>query len=163
MSGSGTCRDVCNELGIDCLSKDIRFGFDACDRSRYDPNWQFEFIWIHPPYHRMKRYTTDPRDLSNCPSLEVFIERFKVLIDNCASILAPGGRLAILMGDYSDSREGYMPLIYHTQRLCFETGLKQNCTQIVRFSHGASSSKKVYRSSFIPGLHDVVTIVEKVQ
>lgn len=32
---------------------------------------------------------------------------------------------------------------------------------LIRFSHGASSSKKVYRSSFIPGLHDVCTIFEK--
>ena len=32
---------------------------------------------------------------------------------------------------------------------------------IIRFSHGASSGKKVYKSSFIPGLHDVVTIVER--
>src|SRR5690606_24683668 len=29
MSGSGTCRDVCEELGIDCFSADLRSGFDA--------------------------------------------------------------------------------------------------------------------------------------
>ena len=38
---------------------------------------------------------------------------------------------------------------------------RQHCTDIIRFSHGASSSKKVYRSSFIPGLHDVCMIFEK--
>jgi hypothetical protein len=32
---------------------------------------------------------------------------------------------------------------------------------IIRFSHGASSSRKVYRSSFIPGLHDTCMIFEK--
>src|SRR5215469_8708291 len=31
MQGSGTCRDVCAELGIACLSWDIHQGFDACD------------------------------------------------------------------------------------------------------------------------------------
>src|SRR5689334_15485950 len=31
MSGSGTCADVCAELGIPCLSFDIHRGFDACD------------------------------------------------------------------------------------------------------------------------------------
>jgi hypothetical protein len=65
------------------------------------------------------------------------------------------------MGDYEDFEEGYVPLVYHTQRLCFKLGLRQECTQIIRFSHGASSSKKSYQSSFIPGLHDVVTILEK--
>ncbi len=39
--------------------------------------------------------------------------------------------------------------------------LTQHCTDIIRFSHGASSSKKTYRSSFIPGLHDVCMIFEK--
>ena len=32
---------------------------------------------------------------------------------------------------------------------------------IIRFSHGASSGRKVYRSSFIPGLHDVCMIFER--
>jgi hypothetical protein len=62
------------------------------------------------------------------------------------------------MGDYSDREYGFVPLVYFTKRLCFESGLKQTCTDIIRFSYGASSSKKSYRSKFIPGLHDVVTI-----
>jgi hypothetical protein len=45
--------------------------------------------------------------------------------------------------------------------LAFAAGLRQHCTDIIRFSHGASSGKKVYRSSFIPGLHDVCMIFEK--
>ena len=75
--------------------------------------------------------------------------------------LEPAGRLAVLMGDYSDREAGYCPLVFHTQQICFQAGLKQNDTQIIRFSHGASSSRKTYQSSFIPGLHDVCTIVQK--
>jgi hypothetical protein len=88
----------------------------------------------------------------------VFLRRYGLLIRNLADALAPGGRLAILMGDYSDREEGFVPLVYHTKRLAFEAGLKQCCTDIIRFSHGASSSRKVYTSSFIPGLHDVCSI-----
>jgi hypothetical protein len=44
--------------------------------------------------------------------------------------------------------------------LAFDAGLRQHCTDIVRFSHGASSAKKTYRSSFIPGLHDICSIFE---
>ena len=32
MTGSGTCRDVCKELGIYCWSSDLHQGFDACGR-----------------------------------------------------------------------------------------------------------------------------------
>lgn len=69
--------------------------------------------------------------------------------------------MAILMGDYTDRETGFVPLVYHTKRLAFELGLRQTGTDIIRFSNGASSGRKVYRSSFIPGLHDVCMIFEK--
>jgi len=65
------------------------------------------------------------------------------------------------MGNYTDPEAGFLPLTYYTKRLAFECGLTQHCTDIIRFPHGASSGKKVYRSSFIPGLHDVCCIFEK--
>lgn len=162
MTGSGTCQDVCKELGIPCRSSDIHAGEDACDALTFAGIGTFDFIWLHPPYWRQKHYTDDLRDLSNAPTLQYFLYRYEKLIRNCDRVLAQGGKLAILMGDYSDRAAGFVPLVYHTKRLCFEAGLKQTCTDIIRFSHGASSSKKVYKSSFIPGLHDVCTIVEKV-
>lgn len=161
MTGSGTMRDVCNELKIDCVSKDIRYGFDACDPKSYAGLGPFEFIWIHPPYWRQKAYTKDPRDLSGAPTLRYFLYRYEKLIHNLAGVLAEGGKLCVLMGDYSDREAGFVPLTYHTQRLAFSAGLKLHCTPIIRFSHGASSSRKVYRSSFIPGLHDVCFVFEK--
>jgi hypothetical protein len=161
MTGSGTCRDVCKELGITCHTADIRYGIDACSPSAFAHKTRYEFIWAHPPYWRQKIYTTDLRDLSQATTLAMFLDRYGRFIANCASSLTPNGKLAILMGDYSDRHEGYVPLTYHTKKLAFATGLKQHGTDIIRFSHGASSSKKVYRSCFIPGLHDVCMIFEK--
>jgi hypothetical protein len=160
MTGSGTCRDVCKELGLYCHSSDLHEGADACDSSQF-PRGCFDFCWVHPPYWRMKLYTEDPRDLSRTPTLAAFLDRYRLLINNCAGSLAPGGKLAILMGDYSDRDAGYVPLVFYTKLLAFRLGLRQACTDIIRFSHGNSSSKKVYRSSFIPGLHDVCTVFEK--
>jgi hypothetical protein len=161
MHGSGTCQDVCEELGIPCLTGDIHTGFDACDPAAFPSGEAFDFIWAHPPYWRQKLYADDPRDLSRSPTLEDFLRRYGKFIRNCAGGLRRGGKLAILMGDYNDREAGFTPLVYHTKRLAFAAGLKQHCTDIIRFSHGASSGKKVYRSSFIPGLHDVCTIFEK--
>jgi hypothetical protein len=78
-----------------------------------------------------------------------------------ARVLDPGGRLAILIGDYTDRHEGLVPQVYHTKRLASEAGLWQCCTDIIRLSHGAGSGRKVYRSSFIPGLHDVCMIFKR--
>jgi hypothetical protein len=160
MTGSGTCRDVCKELAIYCWSSDLHESVDACDASQL-PRGCFEFAWIHPPYWRQKLYTDDPRDLSRTPTLETFLDRYRLLIENCAGALVPGGKLAILMGDYTDREAGFVPLTYYTKKLAFELGLRQPCTDIIRFSHGASSGKKIYRSSFIPGLHDVCMIFER--
>jgi hypothetical protein len=160
MTGSGTCRDVCSELDIYCWSSDLHEGLDACDASRF-PRGCFDFAWIHPPYWRQKLYTTDPRDLSRTPTLDAFLARYRLLIQNCAGALAHGGKLAILMGDYCDREAGFVPLTYHTKHLAFNLGLRQTCTDIIRFSHGASSSRKVYRSSFIPGLHDVCMVFDQ--
>jgi hypothetical protein len=161
MSGSGTAADVCRELGLPCLSWDIHQGIDACDPAGFGPDAAFAFIWAHPPYWRQKLYADDLRDLSRSPTLEHFLRRYGQFIRNCAAALKPGGKLAILMGDYSDREAGYVPLVYDTKRLAFAAGLRQCCTDIIRFSHGASSGKKVYRSSFIPGLHDVCMVFEK--
>ncbi|TXT36760.1 MAG: hypothetical protein FD138_893 [Planctomycetota bacterium] len=60
---------------------------------------------------------------------------------------------------YADDPRDLSP--YHTKRLAFAVGLRQCCTDIIRFSHGASSSRKVYRSSFIPGLHDTCMVFER--
>ena len=160
MTGSGTCRDVCDELGIPCRSSDVYAGIDACDPAAF-PHGAFDFVWLHPPYWRQKLYADDPRDLSRTPTLEAFLDRYRLLIANCAAALAPGGKLAVLMGDYADRGAGFVPLVYHTKRLAFEAGLVQCATDIVRFGHGASSGRKVYRSSFIPGLHDVCMLFER--
>jgi hypothetical protein len=109
----------------------------------------------------MKLYADDPRDLSRSPTLDDFLRRYGQFIRNCARALKRGGKLAILMGDYADREGGQVPLVYHTKRLAFASGLTQHCTDIIRFSHGNSSNRKIYRSSFIPGLHDVCTIFEK--
>jgi hypothetical protein len=164
MTGSGTCRDVCDELAIPCVSSDLKSGFDASDPAAYAQFAEkpgFDFIWAHPPYWRQKVYSDNPRDMSCAPSLEAFLESYATFIRECSRLLSPSGKFAILMGDYSDREEGFVSLTYHTKQLAFAAGLEQNCTDIVRFSHGASSSRKTYRSSFIPGLHDVCLIFEK--
>lgn len=161
MTGSGTCRDVCRELGIPCTSWDIHEGFDACDPNGFPAEATFDLIWAHPPYWRQKLYADDPRDLSRAPTIEQFLRRYALFLRNCARALNQRGKLAILMGDYCDRHAGFVPLVYHTKRLAFRAGLKQHCTDIIRFSHGAGSSKKTYRSRFIPGLHDVCMVFER--
>src|SRR5262249_61652917 len=82
MTGSGTCRDVCKELGIYCWSSDLHQGFDACGPSPFHE--AFAFCWLHPPYWRQKLYTQDLRDLSRTPTLKAFLERYELLLKHSA-------------------------------------------------------------------------------
>src|ERR1700689_2894537 len=116
MTGSGTCADVCREMGIPCLSRDIRQGFDATDADCFrslPAGSTFDFVWAHPPYWRQKIYTPDPRDLSRMATLVEFLEHYAAFIRNCESVLSLGGKFAILMGDYCDRKAGFVPLTYH--------------------------------------------------
>jgi hypothetical protein len=163
MTGSGTCADVCRALGIPCVSIDLKSGFDATDPAayaRYADRESFDFIWAHPPYWRQKIYSQNPQDMSQALTLDAFLKSYAAFIRQAAGLLTPNGKFAILMGDYSDRENGFTPLTYYTKRLALDAGLRQACTDIIRFSHGASSSRKTYRSSFIPGLHDVCMVFE---
>lgn len=162
MTGSGTCADVCKELNIQHVSFDLKDGIDACDLGSYANLSPCDFVWLHPPYWRMIRYSDDLRCLSNAPSLSVFQKRMRSLIRCCISALTPYGTIAILIGDYLDRVEGkQMPITYFTKQICLELGLWPACTDIIRFQHGNTSSAKVYASSFIPGLHDTCLVMQR--
>jgi hypothetical protein len=55
----------------------------------------------------------------------------------------------------------FMPAEHNTKPLAFQYGLRQCPIYLIRVSHGASSSKKVYGSSFLPSLHDGCMVFDK--
>ena len=154
MTGSGTCRDVCRELGIPCVSRDIRNGFNAVDRHCYDGLKPFDFIWLHPPYWKMIRYNDDPGCLSNATTLSRFVRQLRSVLRNCRNVLAPDGKVAVLMGGFADHGR-YIPLSHFTVQAAITERLWPACTEIIRLQHGNRSSRKSYHCSFIPGLHDI--------
>jgi hypothetical protein len=106
-----------------------------------------DFIWAHPPYWRQKIYSDNPDDMSCAPTLDEFLKSYGIFIRESARLLAAGEKFAILMGDYSDRQAGFVPLTHYTKQLAFAAELEQACTDIIRFSHGASRNRKTYRSS----------------
>lgn len=158
MAGSGTCRDVCRELDIPCTSFDLAAGQDAGDPAmRALRQWtSCGFTW------RMIRYNDDPQCLSNAPSLEAFLDRLAAVLRSWRAVLNPGGHIAILIGGYHDRADGnrQIPLPALSTARAIEEGFWPACTEIIRFQHGNTSSRKSYRSRFIPGLHDVCIVLQ---
>ena len=160
MAGGCTCSDVCAELGIPCFSLDLKQGHDATDPDLFCDLSPVDFVWMHPPYWRMVHYSDDPRCLSNAPTLSDFLERLRQVIVNCRDILTSRGRLAILIGDAKYHGE-YLALPFRVMDVAMDEGLSLACPEIVRFSHGATSSRKEYSTSFIPRLHDICLVLQR--
>jgi hypothetical protein len=160
MTGSGTCRDVCKELGIRCVSFDLEDGHDAADPKSVRGRGPFDFIWLHPPYWKLIQYSRDPRCLSQAPTVEAFVLRLRAVLRNCLSVLTARGRVAILMGDAKHQGE-YLGLPFRTFNAAVAEGLRLDAPEIIRASYGASSSRKTYGHAFIPRLHDVCLIFKQ--
>jgi hypothetical protein len=160
MTGSGTCRDVCQELAIPCVSMDVRTGHDAADWHLYEAVGRIDFVWLHPPYWRQIVYNDDPRCLSNAPTLDAFLSRMRLVLRNCRGVLTKRGKIAVLIGGYSD-RGVFQPLPHLLVAAAAREGLRMAGTEIIRLQYGNTSSRRAYRSSFIPGLHDQCLIFER--
>lgn len=98
----------------------------------------------------------------NAPTLEDFLSRLQAVIHNCLGVLSQHGHLAILMGDGKHKGE-YLGLPFHTLWVARAEGLWLAAPEIIRFSHGASSSAKQYEHAFIPRLHDVCLVLRRRQ
>ena len=160
MQGGGTCRDVCSTLGIAYRGLDLRSGFDATRPGAFSDLGRFDFIWMHPPYWKMVRYSDDERCLSNAATMREFVGRLRQVLSNCMSVLSDGGKLAILIGD-GKHKGRYMGLPFRAMRAAALEGYWLAAPEIIRFGHGSTSSTKVYSTSFIPRLHDVCLVLER--
>ncbi|MEO1525505.1 MAG: hypothetical protein AAFX06_08710 [Planctomycetota bacterium] len=139
---------------------DIRSGDDAANPGSYTGFGTVDFVWMHPPYWSMIKYNRDPNCLSNAPSLDEFLNRMSDVLDNCRSVLEPNGKIAVLIGGFS-IRGRHQPLPQLVLARAIEQGLWPATTEIIRFQHGNTSSKRTYNRSFIPGLHDTCMVFEE--
>lgn len=163
MEGGGTCRDVCHELGILYVGRDLKTGSDATDPVAFEKLGRFDFIWVHPPYWQMVRYNpADQRCLSNAGSAREFVRQMRAVLRNCRKALNPGGKLAVLIGDGKhDGR--YLGLPFRMMGAAAKEGFWLAAPEIIRFGHGATSSRRLYTTAFIPRLHDVCLVLEPVE
>jgi hypothetical protein len=153
MEGGGTSREVCADMGISYAGYDLHSGTD----SLRDPiGGDYDLIFWHPPYHDMKVYSDDPRDLSQSGSLPMFQSLLRVGYQRLFECLAPGGRLAILMGDLR-RRGTYEPLTVDVARL----DRRHIEGIIIKTQHNVSSGQTAYTGSFVPILHETLTIFRR--
>jgi len=71
-----------------------------------------QLIIMHPPYHNIIKFSSNPNDLSTAKSVEDFIGMFADVIDNTTPFLEKGRYLCIVIGDkYSQGK--WIPLGFY--------------------------------------------------
>jgi len=100
MEGGGTCRDVCNEMGIPYTGYDIVNGQDMFVQVFKE---KYDFIHWHPPYFKMKvdgynKLCNSPSNLCNYTVWSAYVDKVLEGFELLFNQLDEGGVLAILTG-----------------------------------------------------------------
>jgi hypothetical protein len=78
---------------------------------------------MHPPYHDIIKFSDDPRDLCNAPTMEDFLERFSLVVENSYDLLDRERFLVLVIGDKYSQGE-WIPLGFYTMQKVLENGYK---------------------------------------
>ena len=126
------------------------------------PEDQFDMVWFHPPYWDIISYSNDPKDLSNCRTLEEFENRLNRSVERLMATLMPGGIMAILIGDKRKNGT-YYPLI---RTLLMSEKIGELKAIIIKIQYHCQSDKKQYpgRNPFmIPIKHEYCLVYQKLE
>ena len=76
---------------------------------------------LHPPYHSIIKFSKSSKDLSNCPTVEAFTERFGHVVDLTDQFLDPGRFLVLVIGDMYEAGE-WIPLGFQCMQEVMQRG-----------------------------------------
>lgn len=149
--GSGTTAIEAEGLGRNCIGIDIQQKLvEYCAKKVDRQKGVFEFITgdssqietfdkvsailsqnkrktiqlaiLHPPYADIIKFSDQKEDLSNCSSLETFLDKFSKVVENTVHILDNNRHLAIVIGDkYTDGQ--WIPLSFYCMNEVLKRGL----------------------------------------
>jgi len=125
-------------------------------------------LFLHPPYHAIIRFSDDPRDLSNAPSVEAFLGRFRRVAEHAHGLLAAGRFMALVIGD-TYSRSEWVPLGFECMQICREVGFRLKAIN-VKDIHGNERGKgkrenlwryRALKQGFYIFKHEYVMVFQK--
>ena len=157
--GSDTAGDVAREVGVRYKGLDLHSGFNLLrDDLLTTLQEEAQFIWWHPPYHSMIKYSRDvwaekkphPDDLSECESVSDFLEKSQIAMMNMYDALPANGNgtYCVLIANMRKNGKYYdlsgmlqraapgnlKDIVIKTQHNC-RSDYKQYAKPIVRIAH----------------------------
>ena len=143
--------------------------FRIDDMLKYYNIKNIQFIIFHPPYWDIIKFSDNPNDLSNSPTLTQFLTNLGLIIDNTCQYLEKNRYCAIVIGDkYANSE--VVPLGFMCMNLFLERQFKLKGILVKNFDEtkGKSNQKAIWRyralsSDFFIFKHEYIMVFKKVK
>lgn len=162
--GGGTVRDVVRGINT-YLKREIRYeGRDL--NQDWDfltgrlPENRFDLVFYHPPYWDIIKYSNNPKDLSNCATLNDFELKLNGSVQRLFRVVKPNGIMAVLIGD--KRRTGNYYALMRT--LLMNKDIGQLKAVIIKIQHHCRSDRMFYGANnpfLIPIKHEYCLIFQK--
>lgn len=91
-----------------------------------------QLVILHPPYHDIIRFSSDPRDLSNASSVQGFLELLGQVVERTAPVLETGRCLALVIGD-KYLRGEWVPLGFYAMQQVLSRGFRLKSIVVKNF------------------------------
>jgi len=111
-----------------------------------------QLLIMHPPYYDIIKFSNDPRDLSNCNSVEEFLKMFRKVIENTYDVLEKKRYFALVIGDKYSKGE-WIPLGFYTLQEVLKVGYKLKSIIVKNFeeTRGKRNQKELWRYRALVG------------
>jgi len=126
-----------------------------------------QLLILHPPYHDIIKFSDNPSDLSNAPSVESFLQMMSQVIKNASAVLDKGRYLIIVIGDKYSKGE-WIPLGFYTMNEALKLGFSLKSTIVKNFEEttGKRSQKELWRyralaRGFYVFKHEYIFVLQK--
>lgn len=130
---------------------------------------QVQLLIMHPPYHDIIRFSDEPRDLSNAPTLKDFLESFKKVVRGTYDLLEKNHFLVVVIGDKYSNRE-WVPLGFYTMEAVRSAGytLKSVVVKNMEGNRAKRNLENLWRQRAFKGKyyifkHEYVLFFEKTE
>ena len=130
---------------------------------------KIQFAIMHPPYWDIIKFSENPRDLSNCASIDEFLDAFGRVVDNTINVLEKNRYCAVVIGDkYSNGQ--VIPLGFYCMDLMIKRGLLLKAILVKNFgeTRGKSNKQGIWRyralaNDFYIFKHEYIFVFKKVK
>jgi DNA modification methylase len=127
-----------------------------------------QFVFLHPPYADIIRFSELPGDLSNTGSIAGFVSGFANVAKNAFALLQPGRFAAVVIGDCYTQSE-WVPLGFYCLQAMNEAGFKTKSI-IVKNMTGNEKGKggrqnlwryRALKGGFYVFKHEYILVLQK--